>query len=130
MAVGRIWHVACFVCGGTSGKKGAAAGGADTPVHGLGCGRKLKRDGYLDHENNPYCPVCHAKLATATTATTAAATVLQSPSNVLPQPRMNSTPGGVASPGTVSVGTRAVASSLHKEAGYVGDDDEVDESEW
>jgi hypothetical protein len=48
VAVGRIWHLACFTCGGSS-KEPA-------------CHRVLKRDGYVDHENNPFCNACHSKL--------------------------------------------------------------------
>ena len=48
IAVGRIWHNSCFTCGGTSNLGG--------------CGRVLTRDGYVDHENNPFCMACHSKL--------------------------------------------------------------------
>lgn len=47
-AVGRVWHLSCFRCGGT-GNEG-------------GCGKVLKRDNYVDHEHNPYCVPCHGKL--------------------------------------------------------------------
>lgn len=47
VAVGRIWHLNCFTCGGSSSE---------------GCKRVLKRDGYVDHENNPFCLACHSKL--------------------------------------------------------------------
>mmetsp|Transcript_7358 Transcript_7358/g.10958 ORF Transcript_7358/g.10958 Transcript_7358/m.10958 type:complete len:518 (-) Transcript_7358:204-1757(-) len=48
-AVGRIWHTTCFTCGG---------GLADTP----GCKRVLRRDGYLDHDSEPFCQACYSKL--------------------------------------------------------------------
>lgn len=47
VAVGRVWHLNCFTCGGSSTE---------------GCKRVLKRDGYVDHENNPFCIACHSKL--------------------------------------------------------------------
>jgi len=47
IAVGRVWHLNCFTCGGSSD---------------LGCKKVLRRDGYVDHENNPFCLACHAKL--------------------------------------------------------------------
>ena len=47
VAVGRVWHLNCFTCGGSSSE---------------GCKRVLKRDGYVDHENNPFCIACHSKL--------------------------------------------------------------------
>lgn len=47
VAVGRVWHLNCFTCGGSSTE---------------GCKRVLKRDGYVDHENNPFCTTCHNKL--------------------------------------------------------------------
>lgn len=47
VAVGRVWHLNCFTCGGSSD---------------VGCKRVLKRDGYVDHENNPFCLACHSKL--------------------------------------------------------------------
>jgi cysteine and glycine-rich protein len=46
-AVGRIWHKACFKCGGASGN---------------GCGRGLTLDKYVDHENQPFCNACYSKL--------------------------------------------------------------------
>jgi NAD-dependent SIR2 family protein deacetylase len=49
IAVGRTWHNACFTCGGTSARKD-------------GCGKVLKRDGYVDHDNQPYCQACYSKL--------------------------------------------------------------------
>ena len=48
-AIGRIWHASCFTCGG---------GKSDSQ----GCKKTLKRDGYLDHENQPYCNACYSKL--------------------------------------------------------------------
>jgi cysteine/glycine-rich protein len=48
VAVGRIWHLSCFRCGGTA-NEGA-------------CGRVLHRNDYVDHECNPYCVPCHGKL--------------------------------------------------------------------
>jgi hypothetical protein len=47
IAVGRVWHNSCFVCGGTKGD---------------GCKRSLTRDNYVDHENHPYCNPCYSKL--------------------------------------------------------------------
>lgn len=46
IAVGKVWHNTCFKCGGCSSN---------------GCGRVLKRDNYLDHDDEPYCNACHAK---------------------------------------------------------------------
>lgn len=51
IAVGRIWHKTCFTCGGSS-----------TLAHKQGCKRVLARDGYLDHENEPYCNACYSRL--------------------------------------------------------------------
>jgi hypothetical protein len=48
IAVGRVWHALCFTCGGTS---------KTDP----GCGKTLKRDGYVDHDNQPYCNACYSK---------------------------------------------------------------------
>eukprot|EP01034_Spumella_vulgaris_P029300 gene29300-36325_t len=48
IAVGRVWHTSCFTCGGTS---------KTDP----GCGKTLKRDGYVDHDNQPYCNACYSK---------------------------------------------------------------------
>jgi hypothetical protein len=48
-AIGRIYHVSCFTCGG---------GKSDTQ----GCKKTLKRDGYLDHDSQPYCNACYGKL--------------------------------------------------------------------
>ena len=47
LAVNRVWHKACFTCGGS----------ADD-----GCNRTLNLDKYLEHENNPYCEACYAAL--------------------------------------------------------------------
>lgn len=49
IAVGRIWHSACFTCGGNNSNQ-------------LGCKRVLTRHGYVDHENDPFCNTCHSKL--------------------------------------------------------------------
>ena len=49
IAVSRVWHITCFTCGGTNTK-------------GEGCKKVLKRDQYVDHENQPFCNACHAKL--------------------------------------------------------------------
>lgn len=51
IAVGRIWHKTCFTCGGSC-----------TLAHKQGCKRVLARDGYLDHENEPYCNACYSRL--------------------------------------------------------------------
>ncbi len=48
IAVGRVWHALCFTCGGTSKTD-------------IGCNKVLKRDGYLDHDNQPFCNACYAK---------------------------------------------------------------------
>lgn len=48
-ALGRIWHQSCFTCGG---------GKPDT----LGCKKTLKKmEGYVDHDNQPFCSNCHSK---------------------------------------------------------------------
>ena len=47
IAVGQIWHNDCFTCGGKNDD---------------GCKRVLKRDGYLDHDSQPYCNSCFSKL--------------------------------------------------------------------
>lgn len=49
IAVGRVWHNTCFTCGGTNSS-------------GLGCKKTLRRDDYVDHENQPFCLACYAKL--------------------------------------------------------------------
>ena len=51
IAVGRVWHKTCFTCGGSC-----------TLTHKQGCKRVLARDGYLDHENEPYCNACYSRL--------------------------------------------------------------------
>ena len=48
VAIGRVWHTACFTCGGGKGEGG--------------CGKTLPRTGYLDHNAQPYCASCHGKL--------------------------------------------------------------------
>ena len=49
MALNKIWHNTCFTCG---------AGDKD----GAGCKRTLKRDGYVDHGDSPFCNPCYDKL--------------------------------------------------------------------
>lgn len=47
IAIGRLWHDKCFTCGG----------------HGSeGCRKVLTRDGYSDHEGEPFCNACYSKL--------------------------------------------------------------------
>jgi len=47
IAIGRLWHDKCFTCGG----------------HGTqGCRKVLTRDGYSDHEGEPFCNACYSKL--------------------------------------------------------------------
>eukprot|EP01033_Poteriospumella_lacustris_P017874 gene17874-12813_t len=101
IALGRIFHDKCFTCGG---------------VHQDGCGKVLKRDGYVDHENEPYCTPCYQRLFGPNTFGYG----LSAESTTQPVT------------GKVAIGTtsKADASGLYKEAGYVGDNDEVDESEW
>lgn len=48
IAVGHTWHDKCFTCGGKAGEGG--------------CGRVLRRDGYVDHSGEPYCQACYNKL--------------------------------------------------------------------
>eukprot|EP01031_Cornospumella_fuschlensis_P033998 gene33997-41142_t len=48
IAIGEVWHSACFCCG---------AGGEVE-----GCGKVLGRTGYLDHHGAPYCQACYSKL--------------------------------------------------------------------
>lgn len=159
IAVGRIWHTTCFTCGGTKGD---------------GCNRTLKRDGYVDHANQPYCNPCYAKLfrpkgfnlasgintdygpaPTESTSQKSESTSQKSgsfkggwaskssekinvgkssetqettpsaQSNVLPPPRINGTVPAAAP--QLNIGK---TEGLYKEASYVGDNDEVDESEW
>lgn len=157
IAVGRVWHNACFTCGGTKGD---------------GCKKTLKRDGYVDHDNQPYCNACYSKLFrpkgfgygnTLNTdygpaPETVAATVVEStgtastesfskpkapgrPAHPAPKAPAPAPPATAGNPliipvhdgneiqkGTVAVGGKA--GELYKEAAYVGDNDEVDESEW
>lgn len=49
IAVGHVWHDKCFTCGGKT-------------LRDSGCGRVLKRDGYLDHSGEPFCQACYNKL--------------------------------------------------------------------
>lgn len=155
IALGRIFHDKCFTCGG---------------VHQDGCGKVLKRDGYVDHENEPYCTPCYQRLfgpntfgyglsaestvpngaqqaaanapAPAPAAPAVAAAPVAKPAPPASKPAPPVAPAPVpAAPGMVktqpvtgkvAIGTtsKADASGLYKEAGYVGDNDEVDESEW
>ncbi len=46
IAVGQVWHSACFTCGGLN---------AD------GCNKTLTRDKYVDHNAQPYCNSCFSK---------------------------------------------------------------------
>uniref|UniRef100_A0A7S3M5F1 LIM zinc-binding domain-containing protein n=1 Tax=Spumella elongata TaxID=89044 RepID=A0A7S3M5F1_9STRA len=191
VAVGHIWHLNCFTCGGRTND---------------GCKRVLKRDGYVDHENNPFCTTCHSKLfrpkgfgygntlntdygpapsAGATEEVTSGVAKLSTTAPVEvppPAPKAPATPevtrpappapavpapapaavsspaatakkpaapaapvaspsaerkpvAGVTAPtapgGHVAIGASSrAAGGVFKEAGYVGDNDEVDESEW
>eukprot|EP01039_Chlorochromonas_danica_P008660 gene8660-9541_t len=47
VALGEHWHDKCFTCGGKNKD---------------GCGKILKRDGYVDHGGMPYCTPCYNKL--------------------------------------------------------------------
>lgn len=48
IAVGHVWHDKCFTCGGKT-------------LAEAGCGRVLRRDGYLDHDGEPFCQACYSK---------------------------------------------------------------------
>lgn len=77
VAVGKTWHTTCFICGGSSED---------------GCKRVMKRDGYVDHNNEPFCNACYAKLFkpkgynTATNSNTEAATAPARERSVSPTP--------------------------------------------
>lgn len=163
-----IRHNSCFICGGTKGN---------------GCGKTLKRDTYVDHENQPYCNPCYNKLfrprgygygGTLSTdygpsnaenstevsdvsdvtnkihklATTEASPDFSKPkpptsASVVPsppvkpsqpavpptQPAAPSQPAAPIAGKQVQIGGKGNG-TLYKEAAYVGDNDEVDESEW
>lgn len=47
IALGRVFHDKCFTCGG---------------VNHDGCDKVLKRDGYVDHDNEPYCTPCYQRM--------------------------------------------------------------------
>eukprot|EP01038_Epipyxis_sp_PR26KG_P013184 gene13184-17667_t len=175
IAIGVVWHTACFTCGGKENN---------------GCGKVLKRTDYVDHEGQPYCNPCYSKLyrpvgfgygnslntdygpspdtvkatrstsptpqakkpvpppPTTTTATKPVST--EAPTYnapVLPAnstdvdsiraPRLNPPRPSIMSVNvptqgsSIAIGASSKATdSLHKEASYVGDNDEVDESEW
>jgi NAD-dependent SIR2 family protein deacetylase len=127
VAVGRVWHSSCFTCGGSKGD---------------GCGRVLKRDDYLDHENQPYCNACYGKLFrpkgfgfgnTLNTNYGQSPVVTEQPTEKPSVISTLSTTQEAAPKKPVGIGasTRAPKdAALHKEAEYVGDNDEVDESEW
>jgi len=155
VAVGRIWHLNCFTCGAASGQ---------------GCKKVLKRDGYVDHENNPFCNTCHSKLykpkgfgfgntlspdygptpdapdaspsslapsvgkLSLTSNADLAAAANAPRSNVLPTHSLNGKAPEAAPALRIGASSRAVqgdaGGGLFSEASYVGNHDEVDESEW
>ncbi len=152
IAVGRVWHLTCFCCGGTKGD---------------GCNKVLKRDNYLDHDNQPYCNPCYNKLYRPkgfgygntlstdygpTQDNTAQVTegVADMSTSAPPAPPAPSRPAPPSNPNptltmpvvpsdslkkaaSINIGASSKAlkdTTLHKEASYVGDNDEVDESEW
>jgi hypothetical protein len=153
IALGHVFHDKCFTCGG---------------VNHDGCGKVLKRDGYVDHDNEPYCTPCYqrmfgpktfgygltaestvpngaqhkaatSKSAASDVSTPSAPAVTTKPAPPAPVPAASkplpAAPGMVKSQpvtGKVAIGTtsRAERSGLFKEAAYVGDNDEIDESEW
>jgi hypothetical protein len=96
----------------------------------------LKRDGYVDHDNQPFCQPCYNRLfgpkgfghsmSESTTVTPPVTTTTSNPAPPPPQHRPS------AGTGKVTIGTTSKASEhgLYKEAAYVGDNDEVDDSEW
>jgi hypothetical protein len=47
LAIGKLWHKNCFTCGG---------------VNSDGCKKTLSRDGYVDHDQEPYCNACYSRL--------------------------------------------------------------------
>ena len=56
IAVNKIWHKSCFVCGGTNDK--------ETEGGGHGCKKTLTLQNYLTHDNQPYCLKCHSLVNT------------------------------------------------------------------
>ena len=144
IALGKVWHKACFSCG-----KGFTDG----------CNKILRLDNYLDHDNAPYCTSCHTKLfkpkgygnagmstyvpivkndTTSTSASTTSTTTSNDNNTNTSVNTSNTTSSAFTTTNATNDSTEAVrktsagakVDTLHKEQKYVGNSDEVDESEW
>lgn len=102
VAMSRTWHKSCFVCGTNRGD---------------GCGKTLPRDGYLEHENAPYCLTCHGRLHGA-----------QNLQNLTQSVAALSTKPGTA--GAAPQRRDSKRTDIHPSELFAGDGDEVGEAEW
>lgn len=117
LAVGQMWHKQCFTCGGKNND---------------GCKRVMQRDGYVDHENQPYCTACYSKLfrpkgfsISAGLNTVAAATLAPAPVSAALVPEQPPLPPP-ASPTPLPGKVGALAGKFERRASKTGQSDTVD----